>query len=254
MSSMVAKRVSMRPIFRVGKNQKSLGARSGECGGWVMIGMLARCSSGGNGATSGFCTTITHRTTHRLLCSNFSPRKAFLSSPNHRTLQISLWVTFGFSLLWKWATRGRVSQPWSTSNRMRRLNSGRFHKKPSVGASNNGRIDGAIVCVCAKVLLWRWLGKRCHMSCCYSAIPHFRELFDCPSYSGVSRPLTYVSHSLCNWQLFSLDRFNLRMNHIHKIGSYASSVVVHSHVWISADFMVKSLPSSHDNYGIWSSS
>ena len=41
----------------------------------------------------------THRATHRLLCSNPSPRKAFLSSPNHHTLQISLRVTFGCSLL-----------------------------------------------------------------------------------------------------------------------------------------------------------
>jgi len=43
------------------------------------------------------------------------------------------------------------------------------------------------VCVCARerararVLLWRWLGKRCHMSYHCSAIPHFRELFCCPS-------------------------------------------------------------------------
>lgn len=51
---------------------------------------------GGNGTTSdregGFCIMIMHRTTHRLLCSNSSPRKAFLSSPNHCTLQISLQV------------------------------------------------------------------------------------------------------------------------------------------------------------------
>ena len=57
---------------------------------------------GGNSATSGresgFCITITHRDAHRLLCSNSSPRKAFLSSSNHRTLRISLRVTFGCSL------------------------------------------------------------------------------------------------------------------------------------------------------------
>ena len=57
----------------------------------------------GNGVTSGresgFCITITHRATHRLLCSNSSLRKAFVSSPKHRTLQISLRVTFGSSLL-----------------------------------------------------------------------------------------------------------------------------------------------------------
>jgi hypothetical protein len=40
MSSMVAKRVPLWPIFRVGKSQKSLGARFGEYGGWVMTGML----------------------------------------------------------------------------------------------------------------------------------------------------------------------------------------------------------------------
>ena len=134
-----------------------------------------------SGRESGFCITITHRTTRRLLCSNSSPRKAFLSSPNHRTLRISLRVTFGCSLLWKWASRGRVLQPWRTSNRMRQPNSGWFQKKPSAGASNNGKMDGVSVCVRARVPLWRWLGKRCHMSYHYSAIPQFREVFDCPS-------------------------------------------------------------------------
>jgi len=104
MSSMVAKRAPLRPIFRVGNSQKSPGARSGEYGGWVMTGML-------------------------------------------------------------FSATGRVSQPWRTSKRMRRLNSGRFQKKPSSGTSNNGRIDGGSVCVCTRVLLWRWLGKRCHVVC-----------------------------------------------------------------------------------------
>jgi hypothetical protein len=40
LSSMVAKRVPLRPIFRVGNSQKSLGATAGEYGGWVMTGML----------------------------------------------------------------------------------------------------------------------------------------------------------------------------------------------------------------------
>jgi len=44
--------------------------------------------------------------------------QAFLSSLNHRTLQISFRVTFGCSLLQKCASRGCVSQPWRTSNRM----------------------------------------------------------------------------------------------------------------------------------------
>jgi hypothetical protein len=39
------------------------------------------------------------------------------------------------------------------------------------------------VCVCVRVLLWRWLGKRCHMSYRYIAIPQFRELSDCPTYT-----------------------------------------------------------------------
>ena len=37
---MVGKRIPLRPIFRVGNNQKSLGVTSGEYGGWVMTGML----------------------------------------------------------------------------------------------------------------------------------------------------------------------------------------------------------------------
>jgi len=53
-----------------------------------------------------------------LVVQQFLAEKSFLSSPNHRTLRISLRVTFGCSLLWKWASRGRVSQPWRTSNRM----------------------------------------------------------------------------------------------------------------------------------------
>ena len=124
---------------------------------------------------------------------NSSSRKALLSSPNHSTLRISLRVTFGCSILWKWASGEHVSQPWGTSNRVRRPNSGRFQKKSSAGASNNSRSDGANVCVCvcvcvcvrararARVLFWRLLGKRCHMSYLYSAVPQFRELFDCPS-------------------------------------------------------------------------
>jgi hypothetical protein len=47
----------------------------------------------------GFCITITNQATHRLLCSNSSPRKTFLSSPDHRTLRVSLRVTLGCSQL-----------------------------------------------------------------------------------------------------------------------------------------------------------
>jgi hypothetical protein len=44
MSSMVAKRVPLRLIFEVGNSQTSLGARSGEYGGWVMT-QQAMCGS-----------------------------------------------------------------------------------------------------------------------------------------------------------------------------------------------------------------
>jgi len=47
----------------------------------------------------------------------------------------------------KMGLKGRISQPWRTSNRMRRPNSGRFQKKPSAGASNSGSIDRASLCV-----------------------------------------------------------------------------------------------------------
>jgi hypothetical protein len=40
MSSMFVKYVPLRHIFRIGKSPKSLGARSGECDGWVMTGMF----------------------------------------------------------------------------------------------------------------------------------------------------------------------------------------------------------------------
>jgi hypothetical protein len=49
MYSIAAKRVPLRPIFRVGNSRKSLGARSGEYGGWVMttrdvwLGTLSWC-------------------------------------------------------------------------------------------------------------------------------------------------------------------------------------------------------------------
>jgi hypothetical protein len=46
----------------------------------------------------------------------------------------------------KLGLKGTVSQPWRASNGMRWLNFRRFEQKPSAGASNNGRIDGASVC------------------------------------------------------------------------------------------------------------
>ena len=97
----------------------------------------------------GFCITMTHPATHRLLCSNSSPRKAFLSSPNHRTLWISLRVTFGCSLFWKYASRGRVSHHgghriecdgWTPEDSKRRF--------PPVHPTMAGSMKQ--VCVCAQ--------------------------------------------------------------------------------------------------------
>jgi hypothetical protein len=141
------------------------------------------------------CDSVpSHRATHRLLCSNSSPRKAFLSSVNHRNLRISLRVTFGCSLLLKWASRGRVSQPWKTSNATTEL---RKIPKEAFGGCFQQWQDRwskcvcvcVCVCACARAgfLLRRWLGKRCHMSNHYSAIPHFRERFDRPSYIESNR-------------------------------------------------------------------
>jgi hypothetical protein len=95
---MVVKRVPLRSIFRVGNSQKSLRARSGEYGGRVITGMLfsaRNCCT----TTSVWLGALSHWATRCLLCSNSSARKAFLSSPDHRTLWISLQVTFGCSLL-----------------------------------------------------------------------------------------------------------------------------------------------------------
>jgi hypothetical protein len=49
-------------------------------------------------------------------------------SPKHRTLLIWLRVTFSYSLLWIWASKGHVSQLWRTSNGMRRPNTWKIAK------------------------------------------------------------------------------------------------------------------------------
>ena len=144
---------------------------------------------------SGFCITMMHRATHRLLCSNSSPRKAFLSSPNHRTLWISLRVTFGCSLFWKRASRGRVSHHgWHRNECDGRTPEDSKRSLPPVHPTMVGSMEQ--VCVCARVRLWMWLGKRCHMSYHYSAIPQFRELCDCPSYSFITRHFMMQGNTL----------------------------------------------------------
>ena len=73
------------------------------------------------GRKSGSCITMTHGATPHLLCSNSLPRE---HSAYHPTTVVS--GSRSCSLLLKWASRGRVSQPWSTSNPLRWPNSGWF--------------------------------------------------------------------------------------------------------------------------------
>jgi hypothetical protein len=110
-----------------------------------------------------------------LVVQQFIAEKNIPVITRHRTLWISLRVTFGCSKLWKWASSGYVSQPWRTSNRMRRPSSGRIQMKPPSGATNSAKIDGASVRAC-RVPLWRWLWKRCRISYRYSAVQPFPEL------------------------------------------------------------------------------
>jgi hypothetical protein len=115
--------------------------------------MQFRGSSATRGGDSGFCITIKHRDTHRLLCSNSQPP----------CFRISLRVTFGYSLLGEWAPRSHVSQPWRASHRMRQPNSERFQEKsPPLRSAAAGTMEH--VCVCVRTtILWRWFGKRCHI-------------------------------------------------------------------------------------------
>jgi hypothetical protein len=104
--------------------------------------------------------------THRL-CSNSSPRKAFLSSLNHRNLRISLRVTFGCSLLWKWHFAPTEDIKWNSTAELQKIPKEAF-------------------CRCFQQWQDRWskrvCARHCHMSNHYSVVPHFWELFGCPSH------------------------------------------------------------------------
>ena len=100
-----------------------------------------RCESGGE---SGLCITMTHRATHSLLCSNSSPRKAFLSSPNHHTLRISLGVTLAVP----YSENGPQGDAFCNHGGHQIDCDGRNpedSKEPSAGASNSDRIAGGSV-------------------------------------------------------------------------------------------------------------
>jgi hypothetical protein len=166
------------------------------CRGWAM-------QFGGNdtksGRDSGSWNTITHWATNHSLCKQFLAQKDIpvITQPPHSP---DLTLSFGRSLLWKWAPRGHVSQ-WRTWNRTRRPYSRR--------CSNNGRIDRAIVCARARVLFWR-SGMRCSMLYHYSAIPPFRDFFfycpthifekcvDCTAFLLVTTDIwRFIKHTLC---------------------------------------------------------
>jgi hypothetical protein len=132
---------------------------------------------GGRGATSG-------REVKWFLRHDNAPSQTSLvvSSPNRRTLRISLRVTSGCS--------GLKGAPRRPSNLMRRPSCGRLQKKPSAGASNSGRINEASVwvCVCGCVCVCEHARacsvlkvKRCRLFYHYRAAAEFREPFDCPS-------------------------------------------------------------------------
>jgi hypothetical protein len=126
---------------------------SNFCRGYAMqLGGGVATSGRGNG----FCVTIMQRATQRLLCSYSSPEK----SPRHHTTTVLSGSRSEWLLAVPYAEKGikgHGSQLWTTSNQMRRPNSGGFQKKHSAGASNNDRIDeerereSVCVCVCVSV-------------------------------------------------------------------------------------------------------
>jgi hypothetical protein len=105
---------------------------------------VAHCSST-NGRGSGCCIMITHKATHRLLCSNSTLRK---HSCHHPTT-----VLCGSRTDWILAVpysengpQGDMFHNLGGHKSMWRPNSGRFEKKLSTGASNNGNINGGSAC------------------------------------------------------------------------------------------------------------
>jgi hypothetical protein len=155
--------------------------------------MQLRGSGSTSGRDSGFCTTISHQDTHRLLCRNSSLSKTFLSSSKHRTLQISLRVTFGYSLFWKLVSK---SYRIECDARIQEDSRGSL---PSMLAATAGSTEqdrerereSECVCACvlvrarvrARIVLLNWLAKRCFASYHYIAIPPFREIFNSSLYT-----------------------------------------------------------------------
>ena len=148
MSSMVVKCIPLRPIFGVGNSQKSLGARFGEYGGWVMTGMLfsaRNCGTTSDVWLGAFAPSQTSLVMQQFLAEKSIP---VITRPPYSPdlVPSDFWL---FSTL-QMGPKGDAFRNHGR-HRMRRPNSGRFQKKPPAGASNNCRIDGASVCVCVCV-------------------------------------------------------------------------------------------------------
>jgi hypothetical protein len=161
------------------------------------------------GRSIGLSIMITHKATHRL-CSNSSPRETFLSWPKHRTLRTSLRATFGCSHSEDWT----LFQTWRASIECdgRATEDSKRSLLP-VLPTTVGSMEWVCVCVCGviartRVLLWRWLGKRCRMSYHYSTIKPFREHFDCPNLiDRYPTPISVATLNNLNEVLARLSQF-----------------------------------------------
>ena len=179
MSSMVVKRVPLRPTFRVGKSQKSLGARSGEYSGWMMTNAFLGEELLHNKQCVARCNNVPSHTS--VVVQQFLAEKRIPVitqppySPDLAPSDFWLFPTLKMGLKGtRFATMEDIECDGRTAEDSKR-------SLPPVLPTMAGSMKQ--VCVCARFLFWKWLGKRCHMSNHYSAIPHFRELFDCLSYS-----------------------------------------------------------------------
>ena len=184
MSSTVAKCAPLRPIFRVKSNSE----RDPESRVVISTCRFYRgCAMqfGGNGATSGRESGFLHHdnapshtslVVHQFLAERsipvitqqpYSPDLAPSDFWLFPTLQIGLKGT-------RFATMEDIKS--NTTAELRKVPKEAFRRCFQQWKDRWSKC----VCARARVILWIWLGKRCHMSYHYSAIPHFRELFDCP--------------------------------------------------------------------------
>ena len=113
----------------------------------------------------------------------------------------------------------KKTQSWKKSNWMLRPNSGKFQKSlppvlPTMVGSNKQ------ACVCPRVLTWRWLGKHCHKSYHCSAIPPFRELFECHSYWAFSCKVVIFTDFTNYDHEHLFGKCNKQNEHEKKLSSY----------------------------------